>query len=157
MITRDFAGGAASILIGALYLAYAYQIRASALDDTLGPGGMPRVYGWFLVALGIVLCIQAAVAHAGRAAEGEWRGQGRRILWAAGLLLFGIAYLLVIETLGYLLSIAFLITGVALYGGTPPSGRLVLIGIGGAILLWALFVLVLGVAMPRGLLPDLGL
>lgn len=157
MITRDLAGGLAAILIGAVYLVYAYQIRASALDDSLGPGGMPRAYGWLLVGLGVVLCIQAAVARAWHAPDGEWRGQGRRILWAGGLLLFGIAYLLVVETLGYLVSVALLIIGVALYQGAPRSGRLVLIGIGGALLLWALFVLVLGVDMPPGLLAAVGL
>jgi putative tricarboxylic transport membrane protein len=157
MITRDFAGGAAAMLIGAVYLYHAYQIRVSALDDTLGSGGMPRAYGWLLVGLGVVLCLQAAVARARRAPQGEWRGQGRRVLWAAGLLAFGIAYLFVVETLGYLLSIALLLIGVALYQGAPVSGRLVLVGIGGALFLWSLFAVVLGVSMPRGPLAALGL
>jgi hypothetical protein len=78
------------------------------------------------------------------------------VLWAAGLLAIGIAYLLVVEALGYLVSIALLLIGVALYQGAAAGWRLPLIGIGGALFLWALFVLVLGVSMPRGLLAPLG-
>ena len=155
MITRDFAGGAAAVLIGAVYLYFAYGIRVSALDDTLGPGGMPRAYGWLLIGLGLVLCLQAAIVRAREAKPGEWSGQGRRVLWAAGLLAFGIAYLFVVEALGYPLSIALLIAGVALYGGAPAGGRLVLIAIGGAIFLYALFAIVLGVSVPEGLLAVL--
>jgi hypothetical protein len=159
MISRDLVGGAAAVLIGAVDRFYAYQIRTSALDDTLGPGGMPRSYGWLLVGLGLVLCLQAAVsrtARAARAIKDEWSGEGRRVLWAAGLLAIGIAYLLVVEALGYLVSIALLLIGVALYQGAAAGWRLPLIGIGGALFLWALFVLVLGVSMPRGLLAPLG-
>jgi putative tricarboxylic transport membrane protein len=155
MITRDFAGGAAAVLIGAIYLYFAYGIRVSALDDTVGPGGMPRAYGWILIGLGTVLSIQAAIARARAPSRGEWTGQGRRVAWAAGLLLFGIAYILVVETLGYPISIALLIAGVALYGGAPASFRLVLIGIGGAIFLYALFAVVLGVSVPEGLIAAL--
>ena len=92
MLTRDFVGGVASIAIGAVYLFFAYQLRTSALDDSMGPGGLPRVYGWLLVGLGAVLTIQALFAHrlatAGEAPEekGEWEGQGRKIAFAAGLL-----------------------------------------------------------------------
>ena len=63
MLTRDFVGGVASIAIGAVYLFFAYQLRASALDDSMGPGGLPRVYGWLLVGLGPVLTIQALFAR----------------------------------------------------------------------------------------------
>ena len=45
MLTRDFVGGVASIAIGAVYLYFAYQLRTSALDDSMGPGGLPRIYG----------------------------------------------------------------------------------------------------------------
>lgn len=157
MITRDFAGGAATVAIGGLYLVYAYDIRASALDDSLGPGGMPRVYGWLMVVLGAILCTQAAVTQRRTAApDDEWQGQGRQILWAAGLLAFGIAYLLVVETLGYLVAIALLLMGVALYQGAPAGWRPILIGLVGATLLWTLFAVILGVRLPQGLLAWVG-
>lgn len=157
-MTRDFAGGAAAGLVGAIYLVFAYQLRTSALDDTLGPGGMPRIYGWLMVGLAVALCLQTWAKGARRdAADGEWHGQGRKILWAAGLLALGVGYLLVVETLGYLIAIALLLCAAAAYQGAPRNGRLAVVGIGGALVLWSLFAHVLGVAMPHGLLAAVGL
>ncbi|HEX5934916.1 MAG TPA: tripartite tricarboxylate transporter TctB family protein, partial [Pseudorhizobium sp.] len=99
MLTRDFVGGVASIAIGAVYLYFAYQLRTSALDDSMGPGGLPRIYGWLLVGLGVVLTIQSvfarrmSVAGGVTAEKGEWEGQGRKILFAAGLLAIGIGFI----------------------------------------------------------------
>ncbi|NVP55399.1 tripartite tricarboxylate transporter TctB family protein [Mycoplana rhizolycopersici] len=163
MLTRDFVGGVASIAIGTVYLYFAYQLRISALDDSMGPGGLPRVYGWLLVGLGAVLTIQAIVsrrmAMASDATGGrdEWDGQGRKILHAAGLLAIGTGYVLVIETLGYLLSVAVLLLVTTLYLGAGNKGRALAVAVLGAVFLWVMFVIVLGVRMPSGVLASLGL
>lgn len=164
MVSRDLVGGLASVIIGAIYLYFAHQLRASALDDSLGPGGMPRIYGWLLVGLGIILVTQAvlsrfvrpALATGEGAARGEWEGQGRRIAWAAGLFAIGAAYLLAVEKLGYLLSIGLLIFVGAAFLGAQLGWRLIAIAALGALVLWALFALVLGVSMPPGLLRVVG-
>ena len=82
MLTRDFVGGVASIAIGAVYLFFAYQLRTSALDDSMGPGGLPRVYGWMLVGLGVILTAQAIVSRRMAVADGEKldgeKGEDRR-------------------------------------------------------------------------------
>ncbi|MCJ8518508.1 hypothetical protein ABID21_001169 [Pseudorhizobium tarimense] len=163
MLTRDFVGGVASIAIGAVYLFFAYQLRSSALDDSMGPGGLPRLYGWLLVGLGAVLTIQAllasrlATADVSSEEKGEWDGQGRKVAFAAGLLAIGLGYIFVIETLGYLLSVAVLLLVTALYLGAGNKGRVVAVAVFGAIFLWVMFVIVLGVRMPSGLLASLGL
>lgn len=163
MLTRDFVGGVASIAIGAVYLYFAYQLRTSALDDSMGPGGLPRIYGWLLVGLGVVLTIQSvfarcmSVAGGVTAEKGEWEGQGRKILFAAGLLAIGIGYIFVVETLGYLLSIALLLLVTALYLGAGNRGRVLAVAVLGAVFLWVMFVVVLGVRMPSGPLSSLGL
>jgi putative tricarboxylic transport membrane protein len=155
MLNRDFAGGLAAILIGAIYLMFAYELRTSALDDSVGPGGLPRAYGWIMLVLGLMISAGAVFkqARAGSSPDlrTEWKGQGRRILWAAGLLLIGTVYVLSIGMLGYPLAIALLLIAVALYQGARPGLQLVAIGIGGAAFLWVAFVLVLGVSMPKGL------
>lgn len=166
MLSRDFVGGIATIVIGSVYLYFAYQLRVSALDDSMGPSGMPKIYGWLLVGLGAILLLQALIVRrtaalangAAKGAEkGEWDGQGRRIAWAAGLLLIGIAYLFVVETLGYLISIALLIVVTAAYLGAGIKGRVIAIGVGGAVFLYAMFVALLGVRMPAGILAAFGL
>lgn len=163
MLTRDFVGGVASIAIGAVYLIFAYQLRSSALDDSMGPGGLPRLYGWLLIGLGAVLTIQALLSSRLQAAgdapeeEREWEGQGRKVVLAAGLLAIGVGYIFVIETLGYLLSVAVLLAATALYLGAGHKGRVLAVAVLGAVFLWVMFVIVLGVRMPSGLLASLGL
>ena len=163
MLTRDMVGAIAAILIGAVYLYFAHHLRVSALDDTLGPSGMPRILGWLMIALGAVLMVQAfaarrAVAVAAQPAEKEeWEGQGRKIAYAAGLLAIGAAYLFVVETLGYLISIALLIIATATYLGAGFRGRVVAIGVLGAVFLYAMFVALLGVRMPAGILSAFGI
>ena len=163
MITRDTVGGAAASLIGAFYLYHASQLRPSSLADSVGPQGLPLFYGWLMLGLGLILLAQSLVA-ALRAAPAErekrvdaWAGQGRRTLWAAGLLAFAVAYLLTVETLGYLISLAVLIPAVAIYLGARIRWRPVAVGLGGAVVLWLMFDKLLGVGMPEGILRGLGL
>lgn len=161
MITRNLTGGLLTFVLGSVYLYFAYGIRKSALADTMGAGGVPRVYGWVMVGLSVILICQALWGYI-RSKEKislreEWQGQGMNTLKAAGLLCFGIVYLLIVDVLGYLLSIALLLFGVALYRGAPFGLRLAAISIGGAIFIWGIFVLVLGVRMPPGIFKALGL
>lgn len=155
MLSRDFVGGLAAILIGAVYLVFAYGLRTSALDDSVGPGGLPRAYGWMMLALGLMIAAGSAIKHvrSGAASDlrSEWKGQGRRVLWAAGLLAIGAGYIFGISTLGYPLAIALLLVAVSLFQGARPGLHIVAVGIGGAAFLWVVFVLVLGVSMPKGL------
>lgn len=164
MITRDAVGGLAAIGLGVCYLYFAYQMRPSSLADSFGPQGMPLVYGWLMLGLGALLVVQWLVTtfrmscEARQAAQAEaWEGQGRKIFWAGGLFGLAVAYLLVVQTLGYLPSIALLTFAVALYLGAPLTWRPLAIGIGGAIVLWLIFVQLLGVPMPYGILAALGI
>lgn len=156
VLSRDFVGGMAAIVIGAFYLVFAYDLRASALDDLVGPGGMPRAYGWVLVGLGFALCITTMISRWRADISAEWDDQGRRIAWAAGLLGIGIAYLLIVKSLGYLLSMCLLMAATMIYHGERPSAKVIGTSIFGAAILWALFVFVLGVSMPPGLMAYIG-
>lgn len=161
MITRSMAGGILTLLLGSVYLFFAYGIQPSALADTMGAGGVPRVYGWLMVGLSVLLICQSLWEY-WRSPErklmtSEWKGEGLKTLKAAGLLCFGIVYLNVVDWLGYLLSIALLLIGVALYRGAPMGVRLLITGLGGAIALWLIFAVVLGVHMPPGILKMFGI
>ena len=158
MITRNLAGGLLSLVLGSVYLYFAYGIHKSALADTMGAGGVPRLYGWLMIGLSILLICQAVWAYLRSDAKiswnEEWQGQGMKTIKAAGLLCFGIVYLLIVDILGYLLSIVLLLFGVAWYRGAPFGLRVIVTSIGGAIFIWAIFVLVLGVHMPPGILKS---
>ena len=157
VLSRDFVGGLAAIAIGTFYLIFAYDLRTSALDDIVGPGGMPRAYGWVLVGLGAALGLTSMISRWRADMTEEWSDQGRRVAWAAGLLGIGIVYLLIVKSLGYLLSMCLLIAATMIYHGEKPSAKVIGVSIFGAALLWALFVFVLGVSMPPGLMRYVGL
>ena len=154
MLTRDLVGGISAVIIGSIYLYHSTGLGSSALADSVGPAGIPLMLGLMMISLGVILCLRTIyhLLKTGKEVKSEWQGQGIRIIRAAGLLLIGIAYLLVVQSLGYLLSIALLILLVALYQRATVSWRVFVISAGGAILLWAFFVLLLGVSMPSGIL-----
>ena len=154
MLSKDFVGGLIAILLGSLYLFIAFQQRVSALADTVGPAGMPKVLGILMLSLGVILCVQSVVhsLKTNAPALAEWQGEGKRFVRAFGLLCLAIVYLVLVSILGYALAIAVLLTLVALYLGAQFSWQLAAIAIGGAAILWAIFVLLLDVPMPSGIL-----
>lgn len=170
-MVRDLIGGVAAIAVGSLYLFMALQLRASALSDSVGPAGVPKALAYAMIGLGLVLCVQALVA--GRAsrralpgnetaedADGDLDAEARRaglrgIYRAAGMLLLGILYLMVVRYLGYILSIAGLIAAAALYQGALLSWRVFAIALAGALVYWLVFVWLLGIPLPAGMLPSL--
>jgi putative tricarboxylic transport membrane protein len=159
IITRDLVGGIGAIAIGAVYYAYASQMRVSALDDTVGPAGLPKVYAILMVVFGVIIAAGALLRSlrmraAGLPVKPEWAGQGRKATQAGGILLIGIAYILLVPSIGYAPGIALLVLATALYQGAARDWRLVAIAVAGAAVLWVIFVVLLGVSMPHGsLLP----
>ncbi len=154
IINRDMVGGISAVLIGILYLYFATQIRASALDDSFGPGGMPRAYGILMVLLGLIITvgglIKAIREKSSTSTRKEWAGQGNRVLWAAGLLAIGVVYLLIVPVAGYAIAIGLLLAATGIYQGSGLTWKIGLVALGGAAALWAIFVLLLGVSMPPG-------
>jgi putative tricarboxylic transport membrane protein len=167
---RNLATGIGALLIGAGYLAMAYQLRASALADSVGPAGLPKVLGFLMVALGAILCVQdllqlrrarservavVSAADGTMEAEPEDEGQGLTpggLAKAGGFLLIAVGYLLVIKTVGYPIAIGALIILLSLYGGIKPTWRVFAIGVAGAVVFWTLFVEILALPLPAGVL-----
>ncbi|MBT5032717.1 MAG: tripartite tricarboxylate transporter TctB family protein [Proteobacteria bacterium] len=153
MFSRDFVGGLAAVVTGSLYFFLSLNLRSSALADSVGPAGLPKILGGLMISLGLILCAQALYRSikSNRLETNEWHGQGRRILRAFGLLCLGVGYLLLVKTLGYALSIAILLALVAVYQGASANWHLAAIASVGAGTLWAIFVLLLDVPMPSGI------
>jgi putative tricarboxylic transport membrane protein len=111
------------------------------------------VLGILMVSLGIILCAQAIYQTSKSVvpASSEWKGEARKIFRAFGLLIIGVIYLFMLAFLGYVLSIALLLAAVAFYLGAAFNWRMMLIAAAGAVVLWTIFVILLGVPMPAGL------
>ena len=128
----------------------AFQIRATSLADATGPAGLPKAYGVLMIGLGLALALEGLLVPDRARTGAERIDDRRRILRAAGLLALGIGYLLIVPYAGYILSITLLIIAVAAYQGVKPSAELLGIGFGGALVLWATFVWLLGIPLPAG-------
>jgi hypothetical protein len=157
-LSRDLVGGAAAFLLGGGYLALAMQLSPSARDDSVGAAGLPKILGSAMLVLSVLLLVRAglAQARAGRAAAPAAADKvgaapiARQLLRAAGLVAFGIGYLVIVSHSGYLPAIMLLIVAVAAFQGAPLNWRLVAIAVAGALVLWLFFGLLLGIPMPGG-------
>ena len=127
-LTRDVAFGCATLALAVAYYMAATAIPESFLSDAVGPQGLPRLYAVILAALSLILILKGT----GGRGKGEGEdGNDKSLNVSKGLLL---------RVLGMLM------IGV-LY--------VALVAVSGALFLWLLFVQVLGIPQPAGLLPSL--
>jgi len=161
---RDLLFGVATLVVAAVYYAFAAAIPQSDLADPVGPQGLPRVYALLLAALSLIL-----IARSVRSRKPAWQNAepqnpepsesripdpGSRLLRVVGMLLIGVAYIIVLPWLGYLLSVAALITATIYFQGGVINGRSILVALSGAVCLWLLFIWLLRIQYPAGLWPS---
>jgi hypothetical protein len=146
-VNRDSVLGCAGLALALGYYLAAAAIPDTLLSDVIGPQGLPKIYAYVLAALSAILLVGSL---RGRLAAAETRLAIER---AAGILVIGILYLVAVEYLGYVPSIALLIAGTTYYQGAALNRYVVMAALGGAIFLWLLFVALLGIPQPAGLWP----
>jgi putative tricarboxylic transport membrane protein len=149
-MNKDLVSGIVLCCVAAAYYAASRTIAVSSLEDDFGPHGLPNILAIALGLTGALLALRGALARpAPRPTEPSAHGKPLR---AIGLLAIGFAYLLLVDKLGYALSISLLIATVAWYEGMKPGLKLAAVAIGGGALFWLVFVHLLDVAQPTGLL-----
>ena len=148
-MNRDGAFGAAGLVLAAAYYLIAADVPESQLSDAVGPQGLPKIYATVLAGLSLILIVQS-----GRREAVEDR-RAMPMSRPAGLLALGAIYLLVVPWLGYIASVAALIAATTWYQGQLINRQIVLVAVGGAIVFWLLFVVLLRVPHPPGLWPSL--
>lgn len=147
--SRDLTLGAVMLAVGLAYYWLTTGVPQSALDDTVGPVGLPRLYAAVLVALAVVTMVRAVHAVVWR--RPPRRDDELRRSWRfAGMLLIGMLYVAIVPWLGYLASITTLIAGTAWYQGGVINRRVIIVSASGALLLWLLFVAFLRIPQPPG-------
>ncbi|HSA80551.1 MAG TPA: tripartite tricarboxylate transporter TctB family protein [Geminicoccaceae bacterium] len=154
-MTRDTGFGLGLLLLAGLYWLGADQIRVSRLEGIVGAQAVPKALAVSLMILAALLIAQdlwrarrAAAAVGG--ADGE-AGGTQAHLRAAGMLLIGMGYLVVVSAIGYVPAVALLVLATARFMGRPWSAELILLAVGGALLYYLLFVRLLGIPLPPGL------
>jgi hypothetical protein len=158
----DFFLGLGAIVLSGVYLYVASGIEESMLSDATGAGGVPRVLGWMMAALGVLLCLRSvSFAPAAPATPGGESSTAAPTPWmmnphVQALVLLGIlvAYVALAPYLGYMVATALLLAAVAAYGGAPIGRNLLLISATGGIVLWLAFAWALSIPMQTSLLLD---
>ena len=153
-MARDLTCAAVLFIIAAAYFVLASGIGRSALADEVGPAGLPLVYGTILGGLAILLALKTALRYVltqqqQTSADSEKPRAAYVLGRAAGTLAIGASYVLLVNILGYWLSLALLLPAMAAYQGQQINRRLALISITGATVFWVLFVWLLGIPMPQ--------
>ena len=166
---RELVLGIVTLAIAAVYYLLAIRIPQSDIADLIGAQGLPKTYAALLAGLSIIVIVRALtstrtqrVRTASPAAApdatpatpklGGQRGAAWRVF---GMLMNGVIYILVVPWLGYILSIAALIAATVYHQGGELNRRAAAVAIGGAVLLWLLFVRLLHIAHPAGIWPSL--
>jgi hypothetical protein len=151
--SSDLGLGIVMLAIAAAYYRLGTSIPQSALDDAVGPRGLPRAYAIVLAALAVMTIARGALSRTRHSEPGAGKRKQdtpARSWRFIGLALIGVAYLAVVPWLGYLVSIALLIAGTTWYQGGSISRRALVVAGSGAVFLWLLFVVLLGIPQPSG-------
>jgi heme exporter protein D len=161
-MSRDFVAGCGLLVFSVIYYLGAAAIPESRLSDSVGPGGMPMAYGIGLGVLSILLIAQSLLARrqaVAAAPDPRAREAAQKELHAAlrgaGMLAIGIAYVILLPLIGYILSLALLIGATAWYQERARPRWLVPTSIIGAGVFWVIFVEVLQISQPAGFWPSL--
>jgi putative tricarboxylic transport membrane protein len=156
-MNKDVLAGAGLLVVSGLYYAATLQIQQSSLSDEIGPTGLPLILAGLLSGLSVLLMVRGwAMARADPfpaavsvSDEDEPAAPVRRALGFLGL---GLLYVVLSPIVGYVVALTMLIAAVAIYEGARPNWPLLAVALGGAGVFWLLFVGLLGVEQPHGLL-----
>ena len=149
-LSRDTLLGIAAVALAGAYWHETTGIQRSLLSDEVGADGVPRLLAAGMAISGLALALRGVLAPA-PAGGGEL--PLRAHFRAAGLLAILALYLAALPVAGYAASIAGLLAAVAAYAGAPRGVAMAATAVAGAVAFWAMFVLLLGVPMPRGTWP----
>jgi len=156
-VNRDLVFGGACLALAAGYYLMASTIPESLLADAVGPQGLPKTYAVVLGGLSLILIA--------RSLRGSMRSHRNAppgpfplppaVFRAAGMILIGVIYIVVVSWLGYVLSLAALIMATTYYQGGGLNRRVAAVAVSGALFFWLLFVILLGIPHPAGFWPSL--
>lgn len=155
MAYRDVVAGIGLMIVAFVYWWFATAIPVSPLDDSIGAGGLPTTLATLLGLLAFSLVArggwQIAAGRAERIDPEQDRKRVGVLSRAAAMVLLGAGYLLLVGTLGYVITISLFLLCVALFLGIGWSWQVPVVAAGGAAVLWVIFVFILGIPQPLGL------
>ena len=160
---KDAVLGLITLAVAIAYYLAADAIPETVLGDAVGAAGLPKLYAYALAAFSLALIVrggrQSAVSSR-QWAVGSGQEEGRQpaagsrqsVLRAAGVVLLGVVYIVIVPWVGYMPAIGVLIGATAYYEGVRNRWAAI-VAVCGAAFFWLLFVQLLGIAQPAGLWP----
>jgi hypothetical protein len=156
---NDLIVGVVLIALAFLYWFGADHIPKSILEGGIGADALPKMLGVTLGVLSLILVIQSALTA--RAAKDDvTQTSASKPIWyvhryALGMLWIGIGYVVLVEFVGYVCAIVYLLGAVTLLAGGASRKAVVAFAVLGAIFFWALFVYALEIRQPKGFWPEI--
>lgn len=169
-IPRDVWIGLVTLVFSGLYWRAADGIPISPLDGVINAGALPKALAWAMVLFSLLLIVRALLTEtmylrAARKAvgppadrpedEGSKDFSVPQHLKAVGVLVIGVAYLLVLPWLGYILSVTLLISVMSIYIGAKASAYTLGVAVAVSLVFYLLFVQLLDIPLPAGIWPTL--
>jgi len=153
---RDLVFGTGTLAVSVIFYRMADAIPTSQLADAVGPQGLPKVYAVILSALSLILITRglrdpgSGIGDPGGSGSRGSRipDPGSRSFRAIGMLLIGVAYIVLAPWLGYLLSISGLVFATTYYQGGSLTRQSAVVAFCGGVFFWLLFVVMMGISQP---------
>lgn len=144
------------LVFSVAYWLEADGLQHSVLGGSVGADGMPKLLG---VALGFMACLLIAqslmASAASRGARQADLPNRTELLRAIGMWAIGACFVAVMPWIGYPASVFGALIAIGMYYGRRFSPLLVAFAVGGSIVFYLLFDLLLDVPMPMGAWFDL--
>lgn len=161
-MNRDIVCGCLTLVLAVAYYLVAAAIPESMLADSVGPQGLPKAYGIALAILSLLLIVSGVLARGKSRLAAKGISQTQTMVSdrmaafrAAGMLLIGAAYVVILPWAGYIVSVILLIVAAAWYQERNYMRWLIPTAVAGAVCFWLIFVQLLEIAEPAGLWPSL--
>ena len=159
---RDLIGaGIALALAGAYWIGATHIPTSSLIGKGVGADALPRGLAVTLAVLAVILVAQNLIQRRrgplredAPATREELAEARHRHLRAAGMFLIGLAFLLVVNYVGYIPAIFAMICVTAVYNGRPMSWRIAGVATVLTAVYFVIFDLILHIPMPTGIWPQ---
>ena len=143
------------LLLAAVYFYATAQIHAYEFGDPLGPKAFPRLLGVGLLITAALLFMEMWRARKTppQNKEEQPAGDKRHLLVVGAVVVWTAIYFAVFVPLGYLISTSIYLLALTAYFNRGKWAANVLTSVLFCVISYLLFTKVLGVALPRGVLP----
>lgn len=160
---KDIIGTAIALFLIVTYYVASEKIpKSSLIGNGVGADALPKGLSFVAGTLCLILLVQTfwpllsgRYEHVDKPTPEKARASKIKHIRAAGMLMIGIVYLLVFSSVGWPISIFALLVVTALYCGRPFTIKLLGFAFIVTTSLLLLFVVILGIPMPLGILEPL--